>query len=67
MTTYTISTDSETMITKADSLAAALAEFGCPAHVRDAASFERWLVRAEGYGYIEADEIRIASVQPRPQ
>ena len=64
MTRYTISTDCETLTTEADNIATALAEFGTPDHVRDAGSFECWLSQHDGYGFIEADDVCIASVRP---
>lgn len=63
MTAYLISTDSSLMNIEAGDLAEALREFGdCPKSVTDASQFEAWLERVGGYGFIEADGVRIAYV-----
>lgn len=62
---YYISTDDSSFAEpqEFDSLADALGEFGAPKGVRDAASFERWLEKVGGYGFIEVDDVRIAEVR----
>ena len=45
-----------------DSLAEALDDFGCPSKVTDAASFESWLTRVGGYGFIEINDAIVAEV-----
>lgn len=64
MKTYTIKTDAEMMDDfEAENLADALDQFDAPAKVRDAASFEAWLNRVGGFGWIEEDGVRIAEVR----
>lgn len=62
MKNYYIHTDSDAMETEAPDLAAALEEFGAPAGVRSADSFEMWLTRVGGYGAITEDDVEIARV-----
>ena len=62
--TYDIATDdaSQTGI-EALTLADALRQFGgIPAEIQTAEDFERWLREAGGYGYIDCDDDRVASV-----
>lgn len=64
MKTYTIKTDAEMMEDfDAKTIAGALEEFDAPDNVRDAASFEAWLRRVGGFGWIEEDGSRIAEVR----
>lgn len=64
MKTYTIKTDAGMMDDfEAENLADALDQFDAPAKVRDAASFEAWLKRVGGFGWIEEDGDRIAEVR----
>ena len=64
ITTYTISTDDSMMSDiEAASVADALEQFGAPQGVRDVPTFEAWLEKAGGSGYIEENGVRIASVK----
>ena len=59
---YYIYTDSDSLDTEAPDIATALEEFGAPAGVRSADSFEMWLIRVGGYGAITEDDVEIARV-----
>lgn len=66
MPRYYISTDSHSAGDSAgaefSSLGDALRDFGCPGDVVDADTFEEWLKRVGGFGFIEVDGERIAWV-----
>lgn len=62
MTQYHISTDDGSMDIEADSVESALREFDAPEHVQSVHDFESWLNQSGGYGFIEEDGDRIASV-----